>query len=160
MSAVAPSLTLRAVVPADEQFLLEVYAGTRADELAHVPWNDEQKDAFVREQFDAQWAHYRTYEDASFDVIELDGIAIGRFFVARWEDEIRLMDIALLPEQRGLGIGTHLIGALLAEAAESGRRLTVHVEVFNPALRLYERLGFRPVDDRGAYLFLEAKPGG
>jgi ribosomal protein S18 acetylase RimI-like enzyme len=160
MSAVAPSLTLRPVGPADEELLLEVYASTRADELAHVPWSDEQKDAFVRRQFEAQLAHYRTYQGASFDVIERDGVPVGRLFVARWEDEIRLMDIALLPEQRGLGIGTHLIGELLGEAAESGRRLTVHVEVFNPALRLYERLGFRPVDDRGAYLFLDATPGG
>jgi ribosomal protein S18 acetylase RimI-like enzyme len=160
MSAIAPSLTLRPVAPADEGFLLEVYASTRADELAHVPWSDEQKDAFVRHQFEAQSAHYRTYEGASFDVIELDGVRVGRLYVARWADEIRLMDIALLPEQRGLGIGSHLIGALLAEAEDSGKKLTVHVEVFNPALRLYERLGFRPVEERGAYLFLEATPGG
>jgi ribosomal protein S18 acetylase RimI-like enzyme len=124
-----------------------------------VPWDDAQKDAFVRQQFDAQDAYYREhYDDATFDVVEVDGEPAGRLYVARWEDEIRIMDIALLPEHRGTGVGTRLLRELLAEGTRSGKRVSIHVEKQNPALRLYERLGFAAVADRGVYLLLEAGP--
>ena len=91
-------------------------------------------------------------------MIEDGGEPIGRLYVARWEDEIRIMDIALLPEHRGHGIGTALLRALLDEAAEAGKRLSIHVELNNPARRLYERLGFAPVEERGVYVLMEAAP--
>ena len=59
------------------------------------------------------------------------------------------MDIALLPEYRGRGIGTALLEELLVEADATGRRVTIHVERFNPARRLYERLGFVEAGDPG-----------
>jgi ribosomal protein S18 acetylase RimI-like enzyme len=93
--------------------------------------------------------------DASFDLILLDGQPVGRLYVARWSDEIRIVDIALLPAYCNRGLGTTLVRALQGEAAASGKPLRIHVERFNPALRLYERLGFRLVEDRGVYLFLE-----
>ena len=159
MNAVTPTLTLRPAGPADEAFLLAVYASTRQAELALVPWSEEQKAEFLRGQFEAQTAHYREhYTGVSYDAIELDGRPVGRLYVARWDDEIRIMDIALLPEHRGAGIGTRLLRDLLGEAAETEKRVTIHVEASNPALRLYERLGFRPVKERGPYLLLEARP--
>jgi ribosomal protein S18 acetylase RimI-like enzyme len=113
----------------------------------------------LRQQFDAQDAYYRAhYANATFDVIEADGKAAGRLYVARWEDEIRIMDIALLPEYRGNGTGTSLLRRLLAEADAGGKRTTIHVERNNPALRLYERLGFSVVKESGVYLFLERPP--
>jgi len=122
-----------------------------------VPWSDDAREAFLRGQFDAQDAHYREhYERASFDVIEADGVPVGRLYVARWEDEIRIMDLAILTEHRGAGIGTRLLHNLLDEAGHSGRRVSIHVEKHNPALRLYERLGFLPVTDEGVYLLMEA----
>ena len=90
-------------------------------------------------------------------VIERDGQAIGRLYVARWEREIRIMDIALLPEHRGSGIGTQLLRELQDEARSSGKSLTIHVERFNPALGLYQRLGFRQIEDKGVYLLMEWK---
>jgi ribosomal protein S18 acetylase RimI-like enzyme len=124
-----------------------------------VAWGDGEKEAFLRQQFDAQDAYYREhYDGASFDVIEVDGEPAGRLYVARWEDEIRIMDIALLPEHRGAGLGTRLLRELLAEGARSGRRVSIHVEKHNRALRLYERLGFVAVADRGVHLLLEARP--
>ena len=90
-------------------------------------------------------------------MIEVDGEPAGRLYVARWEDEIRVMDIALLPEHRGAGIGTRLLRDLLDEAEASGKKVTVHVELNNPALTLYQRLGFRPVAERGVYLLLETR---
>jgi ribosomal protein S18 acetylase RimI-like enzyme len=150
---------LRPARAEDRDFLLRVYASTREEELRVVDWSDEQKAAFVQQQFEAQDAYYREhYDPASFDVIEVDGEPAGRLYVARWEDEIRIMDIALIPEHRGRGTGTALLRDLLDEGARSGKRVSIHVEMNNPALRLYERLGFAPIEERGVYLLLEATP--
>ena len=155
------SLRLRAATPDDEPFLLSVYASTRSGELSQVEWSDEQKAAFVRMQFAAQAQYYRDYySTASFDVILCDGQPVGRLYVARWTREIRIVDIALLSEWCGRGIGTSLLRQLQAEARASNKALTIHVERFNPALRLYTRLGFREVEDKGVYLLLEWKDGG
>jgi ribosomal protein S18 acetylase RimI-like enzyme len=136
-----------------------VYASTREEELAVVPWDDAQKDAFLRMQFDAQdaWWH-ENYPGASFDVIVVDGEPVGRLYVHRGPREIRIVDIALLPEHRGGGVGTRLLDGLLAEADATGKSVTIHVERMNPALRLYERLGFSVAEDKGVYLFLERPP--
>jgi ribosomal protein S18 acetylase RimI-like enzyme len=143
----------------DRDFLRQVYASTREEELRLVDWSDEQKAAFVQQQFEAQDAYYREhYHPATFDVIEVDGTPAGRLYVARWEDEIRIVDVALLPEHRGRGTGTSVIRALLAEAAASGKRLSIHVEKHNPARRLYERLGFVEVGEHGLYLLMEVRP--
>ena len=136
-----------------------MYASTRAEELAVVPWDDAQKDAFLRSQFAAQDAWWReNYADASFDVVVVDGEPAGRLYVHRGPSEIRIVDIALLPEHRGKGIGTALLSDLLSEADAAGKSVTIHVERLNPALRLYERLGFSVAEDKGVYLFLERPP--
>jgi ribosomal protein S18 acetylase RimI-like enzyme len=88
-------------------------------------------------------------------VVVVDGRPAGRLYVARWPEELRVIDIALLPEYRRRGIGTALLRALLEEAGASGRPVRIHVERFNPALAVYEKLGFRLLEDRGVYLFLE-----
>ena len=159
LSELPSGITLRPVGSSDRDFLLHVYASTREEELAPVPWTDAEKAAFIEQQFEAQDRHYREhYSGASLDVVECDGAPAGRLYVARWSDEIRIMDIALLPDFRGRGIGTRLLRGLLDEAGRAGRRLSIHVEKNNPALRLYSRLGFEPVADRGVYLLLEATP--
>jgi ribosomal protein S18 acetylase RimI-like enzyme len=150
------AIGLRPIAPGDEAFLRALYASTREQELAVVPWDDTQKAAFLRMQFDAQHAQYQeSYGGASFDVILVDGHQAGRLYVMRGADEFRIVDIALLPEFCDRGIGTTLLKGLQAEAAAAGKPLRIHVERFNPALRLYERLGFRQVADRGVYLFME-----
>jgi ribosomal protein S18 acetylase RimI-like enzyme len=152
----AGTLALRPVTPEDRPFLCAVYASTREEELAPVPWSAAQKEAFLRMQFDAQDAYYRErYAGATFDVILLDGTPAGRLYVMRWPDEIRIVDIALLPAYRGKGIGSALLHALQEEARATGTPLGIHVEKMNPALRLYERLGFTFIADRGVYLFLQ-----
>ncbi len=124
-----------------------------------MPWDEKQKDAFLRAQFDAQdrWYH-ENYTGASFDVVLVDGERAGRLYLNRGDSEIRIVDIALLPEHRGNGIGSALLRDLLAEADAAGKRVTIHVERLNPALRLYERLGFSVAEDKGVYLFLERPP--
>jgi ribosomal protein S18 acetylase RimI-like enzyme len=153
-------VALRPVGDADRAFLAHVYATTRADELAVLPWSDEQKAAFLAQQFEAQDAHYRRhYSGATLDVIEVDGEPAGRLYVHRGPREIRIVDVALTPPYRGRGLGTRLLRGLIAEAEESGRSLSIHVEIHNPARRLYERLGFRPAGDGdGVYLLMERAP--
>ena len=110
-------------------------------------------------QFRAQDTYYRgQFKRASFLVVELEGEPIGRLYTDRREDEIRILDIALLPEYRGRGLGSALMQEILAEAAEASKAVRIHVERFNPALRLYERLGFRHCQDQGVYLLMECLP--
>lgn len=153
-------VTLRAAEPADEPLLCAVYASARAEELALTDWSLEQKAAFCGQQFTAQDAHYRQhYPTAQYSIIERDGVAIGRLYVDRWTQEIRIMDITLLPDHRGAGIGTGLLRELMDEAAGAGKALSIHVEKFNPALRLYERLGFCAKEDKDVYLLMEWRAG-
>lgn len=150
------ALSLRPITPADTSFLARVYASSRAEELALTGWSEEQKEVFCLRQFDAQSAYYAAnYPEASFQVIERDGEPIGRLYVARWEKEIRIVDITLLPEFRGTGTGTKLLRDLQNEARRAGKSLMVHVERFNRALQLYQRLGFQQVEDKGVYLLME-----
>jgi ribosomal protein S18 acetylase RimI-like enzyme len=154
------SITFRPITPDDLPFLLRVYGSTREEEMAMVvDWTAEQKEAFVRSQFEAQHGWYQDhYQGARFDVVLVDGAPAGRLYVHRRESEIRLVDITLLPEFRGGGTGSALLRDLLAEGEAAGKRVTIHVEVFNPAMRLYERLGFLPVEERGPYRLMEWKP--
>lgn len=154
------AVTLRPIREEDLEFLLRLYATTRADEMAMVTdWSDQQKDWFIRMQFQAQHAWYQEhYGDAQFDLILIDGVPAGRLYVHRRAKEIRLVDISLIPELRGKAIGSALLRELMAEAEAAGKPLTIHVEKYNPAMRLYLRLGFKPIEDRGPYDLMEWKP--
>src|SRR3954465_10941428 len=148
-------VTLRRITPGDDAFLAGVYASSRAEELAVTGWSEQLKADFCRSQFDAQSAYYaENYPEASFQIIERDGWPAGRLYVDRWENEIRIVDITLLPEFRGSGVGTKLLRDLQTEARSAGKSLTIHVERFNRALGLYQRLGFQQVDDKGVYLLM------
>jgi ribosomal protein S18 acetylase RimI-like enzyme len=149
-------IRLRPEQPEDGEFLYRLYASTRADEIALSAWSEVQKEAFLRSQFHLQSRHYhRYYPGASFDVLVHGTQPIGRLYVYHGPAEIRLMDIALLPQYRFQGLGTSLLTQLLDEAARAGKPLTLHVERNNPAARWYERFGFRPVAEAGPYLQME-----
>ncbi|NOQ63167.1 MAG: GNAT family N-acetyltransferase [Methyloprofundus sp.] len=152
-------LSLRPIKANDLAFLADVYASTRIDEVALMPWAETEKKAFLQMQFEAQHQHYQLhYADASFDIIEYQGLAIGRFYVHRSATEIRIVDISLLASHRGLGIGTYLMTSLFDEAKNHDISIRIHVESMNPALHLYERLGFHRVTENGLYFLLEYKP--
>lgn len=159
-SRLAPELTLRPATPADRAFLLEVYASTRTEELAVVPWTDAQRAAFLEQQFTAQDSYWRTIRpDAAYDVIEEAGTPVGRLYVDRTPQEFRVVDIALIPAARGRGIGEGLLRGVLDEAGRAGRPVTIHVERGNRARALYERLGFLPAGSTGVHDLLECRPG-
>jgi GNAT superfamily N-acetyltransferase len=151
-----PSVGLRPALPDDQELLYRVYRSTREPELALVDWDEAGKEAFVRMQFAAQQRHYRKHHaGASVDVVVVDGQDAGRLMVARRPDDVRIVDLALLPPYRGRGVGRALVEQVLAEAAATRRPVTIHVERFNPAMRLYARLGFEPLTDAGVHVLME-----
>ena len=152
-------ITLRPVTGQDDNFLLALYASTRTAELAQVPWSPEQKEAFVRMQFNAQKQHYATeYPKADHDLICIDGTPVGRLYLARAADALHILDITVLPERRNSGIGSFLLGQVIAEARSTGRPVTIYVETFSPSLQLFERLGFRKDQEHGLQLLLKWSP--
>lgn len=150
------SITLRSATDADVAFLQAVYASTRMEELTVTGWSDEQKNEFCLSQFRSQDSHYRThFPDAEYHVIQSQGQDVGRLSVDHRTKELHLLDLALLPAYRGKGIGTFLLKDFQQQAAAANVPLTIYVEQFNPALRLYQRLGFQPVKDEGVYLLMK-----
>jgi ribosomal protein S18 acetylase RimI-like enzyme len=153
-------VALRAVETGDEAFLLGVYAASRADEMALVDWDETQKMAFLRSQFEAQTAQYHArFPDAEYSIILYRERPVGRFWIGRTPEQIRLLDIAILPEFQNRGIGAVLLKTLLAESEAAGVPLRHMVFKMNTAaLRFYERFGFSPIEDVGAYIHMERRP--
>ena len=154
------AITLRDAGPADEPFLLQVFACTRAAELAQVPWSDEQRDAFLQMQFNAQHSYYHgQYPDADYKIILRGDEPVGRLYVLREKDVIRIMDITVLPQFRNSGFGSELTRGVLDEAVESDRSVQIYVETFNPSLELFKKLGFSILQEEGINYLLEWNPG-
>ncbi|WP_417767958.1 GNAT family N-acetyltransferase [Stappia sp.] len=150
--ATARGLVLRRMNADDLSFLSDLYASTRVGELAPLPWSAEEKRAFLEQQFRAQHAHYmQHYPDADWLVIERDGQPVGRLYLERWPSEIRIIDIALMPDARGAGLGQAVLEDVQALAAREELGVGIHVEHNNPAMRLYLRLGFSKREDKGVY---------
>jgi len=146
----ARRVTLRPAGPEDMDFLRRVYASTRAEELALTNWDEAQRAAFINHQFIAQHQYYHTeFPEAAYEIILLDGEPIGRRYVLRDGPQMRILDITLLPEHRGAGIGTALMRELMEEAAQTGRHLRIYVENFNRSQSLFARLGFVVVEEDG-----------
>lgn len=149
------SISTRPVLPTDDNFIYEVYASTRLDELALMDWSNDQKEAFLQMQFRAQSQHYRAaYPEATFQVIEWDGRPVGRLTLRRAEQVTTLVDIALLPEFRNRGIGSAIIRDLQAE----NKKINLHVLKSNAALNLYQRLGFVFKSEDALYMEMEWMP--
>lgn len=144
------SLNLTLAQAEDEPFLFEVYASSRAYEMSLVPWDEAQKIAFLKMQFAAQLNHYRSfYRGAQHQIIHLDDQPIGRIYVANLEEEIRILDVTILPQHRGKGIGTELILSTVEEGRKCGKPVSIYVENFNPSQKLFTRLGFSKVSEHG-----------
>ena len=154
--AAARGVAFRAMTDADLPFVAALYASTRAEEVAATGWPLEQQRAFLEQQHHAQHSHYRIhYADMLWLIAEQAGAAIGRLYLDRWPDQLRIVDISLLPGWRGRGIGAAMLRDVIDMAAASAMRVSIHVEKNNPARHLYDRLGFRFVADKGVYDLLE-----
>ena len=155
------TLLLRPVTSEDDQFLLSVYDSTRSEELAQAQWEPGQREAFVRWQFDLQRREYDVrFPDAEYYLVVIDDQAAGRIWIGQDHQQIRLLDIALLPEFQNRGAGTLLLRWLIERAEAQGKPLRHMVFVLNnDAHRFYERLGFVMIEDLGAYKHMEWKTG-
>lgn len=157
-------ISLRSAAPEDRALLRHIYGSTRTDELERTDWDEEQKAAFITHQFGAQDDYYRkVYPDSDYGIIVCNNEPAGRLYVERHliRGTIRIIDITLLPDFRNMGIGQFLIQQLQEEAGQSGKTLTIHVERFNKALHLYDRLGFQKIKEtHGVYYLMEWRPPG
>ncbi|MCX6874444.1 MAG: GNAT family N-acetyltransferase [Verrucomicrobia bacterium] len=154
-----PAYRLRAATPDDLAFQAQLYATTRLDEMEAAGFPAEMRGAFVAMQFNAQTTHYtQHYPAAEWSIIECDGARVGRLIVHRAEDHFNVIDIALMPEYRGRGIGTVVLRELIAEA--SARLLPIQLFAFSGehAIQLYHRLGFADVHDDGLHTELVWRP--
>ncbi|MDP2232531.1 MAG: GNAT family N-acetyltransferase, partial [Actinomycetota bacterium] len=144
--------SLRPATTADSEFMYAVYASARTEELASVPWTAEQKEMFLRSQSHAQLTYYAEhYPNAEYTIVTVNGVDVGRILTEPRAEDLRLMDMGLLPEYRGRGIGTALVRDVVARGEALGLPVVLHVESFNPAKRLYERFGFVDDGEVGAY---------
>ena len=136
--------SLRALRDDDLPWLRDLYASTRAEEMAPVPWPAIAKRQFLDQQFALQHQHYlQHFGDSDFLAIERKGQPVGRYYLQRVAPEHLIVDISLFPAARGQGIGAALIEQSQREAAALGRGMHLHVHASNVgARRLYERLGF------------------
>lgn len=155
------TLTLAAAAKDDDGFLLSVYASTRHQELSQVEWQVGQRELFLKWQFDLQRREYDArFPNAEYNVVLIDGQPAGRIWIGRDDGQIRLLDIALLPEFQKRGAGTILLQRLIEEAAAAQKPLRHMVFVLNDnAHRFYERLGFVVIEDLGAYKHMEWSGG-
>lgn len=150
---------LRPITSGDQDFLLQVYASTREQDRALAGWSESEWLQFLQQQFDFQHEQYTwNYGNCSFDLVLVDDQPAGRLYVNRQGSEIRIVDIALLPNFRRQGVGGGLLRRLVSESDGSGNYLGLHVERNNPVLDFYQQLGFRTAADRGVYLYMVRQP--
>ncbi|PRC95009.1 GNAT family N-acetyltransferase [Solimicrobium silvestre] len=155
MQITHPNTALRPINDTDMAFLKQVYGSTREEELRQTNWNDAQKTSFIDMQFQAQHSAYSAYPNAEFFLILHDTQQVGRVYLQHRPDAILIIDLALLTQFRGRGIGSGILQSIFTEAQQLGKSVLIHVEKFNPALLLYQRLGFKLIADKGVYLLLE-----
>ncbi len=154
-------IELRQAEEKDDSFIETVYRSTREDELKLTQWTEQQKWAFIKMQSMAQLAEYKTkFPGAAFQVIIYKKQDVGRFYTWENEYEIRLIDITLLPQFRGKGIGTSLLQGLIKKSNKVQKKISLHVEPGNPALLLYRRLGFIYIKNNGRHYYMERSPAG
>lgn len=147
---------LRPVEEKDTLFIEAVYRSTREGELSLTNWAEQQKQAFIIMQSMAQLAEYKkNYPGAVYQVIEYNNKSAGRLFTWETENQIRIIDIALLPSYRGKGIGSTLLKELIQQSNSSQKKLSLHVEPDNSALNLYRRLGFEHISNNGRHYYME-----
>jgi GNAT superfamily N-acetyltransferase len=149
----------REVQDEDLPFLFELYCDVRGPEVSAWGWPQVQRDAFLRMQFDAQRRSYQAaFPDAIHHIVMTDGQAVGRRLAARTGEGILLVDIALLASHRNRGIGARLIQELMDGCRRDGSALCLQVLRGNPALRLYQRMGFIETGADEMYIQMAWKP--
>lgn len=155
------SLKLQPISNSDMPFLYKIYRSTRIEEMKLTDWNSREIEEFLEMQFILQHKQYmENYKQASFDIIIYNNLPIGRLYINRYDNEIRIIDIGLLPEYRRIGIGNGIISDIITESECKNLPISLHVEYNNPATSFYRHLGFEPEKDLGVYIFMKRFPKG
>jgi len=150
------TMSLRRLLPGDQEFLFQLYASTREQEFSALGWSAAQLETFLKMQFAAQQQWYATaYPRAEHQIVLLDAAPIGRMIVDTGESATTLVDISLLPAHRNLGIGGVLLRGLLERCGAARTKVKLQVLKKNPAARLYERLGFVKTGEDDMYFHME-----
>ena|SRR5688572_25792764 len=158
-AASAFGVTYRQFTDDDLAFVSDLYASTRREEVAMTGWPADMQANFLAQQAAAQHSHYTIhFADAEWLIIERDGRAIGRLYLRETAGDLHIIDISLLPDSRGQGLGGAILADILDLARDRGDAVTIHVERNNPARSLYARLGFEPVEEGSVYDLLRARP--
>lgn len=153
------SPALVSITRSDEVFLNELYASTRSREMEIVPWSGEQKKAFLKMQFEAQDRYYRDrYPNAAFEIIKLNDRPVGRLYHAELADEIRIIDLAFLPEQFDRNVFIGLLEKMLRKGERAGKPVQIYLEADDPAIEIFVALGFRQIDRHGIYFLWQYQP--
>jgi ribosomal protein S18 acetylase RimI-like enzyme len=136
-------MTIRRAASSDRDLLREL-------------WEEFERElggpAYLQETWEEAWPDLsRTIKDGAALVAEDDGRAVGFIFCVlgdRGRKTAHVTDFYVRPEARGRGVGKELLGALIDPARANGLdHVSLEVLVRNAdARRLYERLGFAPVD--------------
>ena len=150
------SITFRAITEANRLFLVQLYKSSRGDDLRGLGWDEDRIREFLEMQYAAYGNFYRNdFPNSSDEVVLGDAKPIGRLIIDRRADEIRLVDIALLPAHQNRGFGSQIIRGLQAEAATQHKPLRLHIIRFNRAVGLFERLGFVRASETGTHFQME-----
>lgn len=153
------AVELRPETDGDRDLLIQLYAASRADELALVGWDEAQEKAFLAMQFGVRDRAYADRHPGSArSVIEVAGRPVGRLWIDDQPDEICIVDIALLPDARNKGVGSRILGDIIRDASARGLPVALHVANGSPARRLYERLGFEEMYEDAMYVQLVRRP--
>lgn len=160
----APDYTLRPARPEDADFLFSVFVASRERELSVLPLPPEQAAAFARQQYRAHLMGQETeFPDAVELIVEMPGedgrpVPTGRLVRAERPGEVWICDLAVMPDRRNAGLGAALLRAAMDEVTARGLILRGSVTPYNPARRLYARLGVVELPGQGAYIPLEWRP--
>ena len=155
-----PMITFKNVEDKDQQFIEMVYRSTREKELSLTGWPEDQKQRFIIMQSMAQLTEYKNkYKAATYRVILYKKRPAGRLYLSESNHEIRIIDITLLPEFQGKGIGSKILADIIKTAKQKNKKITLHVNHGNRAIKLYESLGFKKISATNIQEYMECDPG-
>jgi len=159
-------LKFRPMDPDDEPFLRQLRMQIDVDRLGLQYWDPEEQEMarkIVDLQFKAHNAHYKEVKsgwETKDNIIELNGVPVGRFIVTGGRDEIHLCDIAIERQYRNIGLGQAVLDMTKKECQESKRPLRLRVDKQNSAYQFYLKQGFRVLEDNDTHYFMEWDPSG
>jgi len=153
-------VTLRPESPEDEPFIRRLIYATIAGELGASQWPEPMRSHLLAVQYTARrQLHRANFPEAASYVVDAGGADAGWAVVTTMPHAVQLVEIMILPELRGRGIGTAVIRHVLATAAAAGKPVRLNVNVTNhSAVGLYQRLGFRRIEGDEVQHVMECLP--